>query len=419
MTPPLYSRLCHCARKQLAAVALCGLALAEWACGLEYGEAIQSGRLWLMSPAEVWEAFFQQESDVYSIYDSTLLTGRDIKPRAELTPGSRPLPRSFWFWAPSSSPTDWARAWNLARMMGYNSRLELMKRCREMRVRRISAMLYRAGCDKKEDAERLESYRAELDEWSGTHGQDQQEWQDAAGRCISTTIWEMPHCVAMLESATVQGEQDYIRLTFAADRNSLYFNRTTTKHPPSHSELSNRVVRDDGVARISGVPNFTHLSINDVHAYTPGWFEVLCYYGFHDIDNYSPRRAKNQYPGQYTEIMLRSGQESRKLYSGFRRSHMKQQDLKFMEQTEAEEIYVLDNYVEKADDWWKELTIYLDNGLPVIYGGNKGGHVITGYRDNRGSRFATSTLHGDMSAERCYMQPNSVYIILPATQEPE
>ena len=402
-----------CIHTIVGSIAAALAVLGALCCGKDYGEALRSGELWEMSPGEVWKAFFQQDKNVYSIHTSILLPGREQHPGEEIYPGEAPLPRSYWYWTPGATAREWANGWNLARFATTPQRLALLGKCSSMRVKRVSSMLYRAGSDKPEAARDPAAYAEQLSAWCGVPAQPLTDRHDAAGRSIAATLWEMEKSVALLESATVQGEPDYIRLTFAPTWKDLFYKRTSRPEARSRVELYANVRHGEKNMWLEDFPCFTHLSISSEHAYAPGWFAVLCYYGYHDLDNYSTNRQKNKYPGKYTEVKLRSKHHSRKLYTGFLRSYKKQENLKYIEQPEAEGIYVLDNYVEKADRWWKSMTDCLEDGLPVIYGGSKAGHVIIGYRERPGERYATSTLHGEMSAERCYMQPNGIYTILP------
>ena len=397
-------RLLFCAPVALALMA--GLA---W--GVEnLAESIRSGELWKTSPGQVWKKYLK-DAQVYTVNENILITGKSSKPDAQPLPAESAPARGFWFWESTlHSVEGWETAWNNTSFKTETPRLERFSSPESMRLKRLSIMLYRAGTDSKEiDAEKcLADCVAELEQW-GMSAQPMQEKQDVAGRSITIRTWQGEKSVCMLEYATANETPDYIRLTFAPDAASLYYARTAKEQLATEEELRKRVQRRSGYQQITDFPCYMHRGV----AYAPSWFTTLCYYGYHDIDNYSPAQPKNTYPGEYEEKLLRSTSKSKKLYEAFTRYYKRHKDLSILEMDIAEETYASEQYADETEKWWEELHKHTSAGYPVVYGTRDSYAIIASYYRS-GEKYVSNDRAEEINASRCFMQPQAYYIIIPA-----
>lgn len=371
--------------------------------------ALISGKIWSMSPGEVWRHFLQEES-VRPINGDILITGKERLAANTAEPEQMLTSRTFWFWLNADTQQTWATPWVSATFRTESQRLEVFKPHAEARLKRLSVMLYRAGSDSRPESpeEYKTSCLSQVEKLCGGKPLEQGEKTDAAGRSIRTWLWSKEKTAILLEIAEVDSEPDYVRLSFAADIKDLYYARTATEAPPTRDELLAKVEKNAHEHRLPTYPIYTGKD----EPYAPGWFTTLCYYGYHDIDNFSERRPKSDYPGKYIEIQLRSSSKGKEIHSLFERACRRDSSLAMLQPDKAEEAHAVARYPEEMNKWWKKLTTYIRAGVPVIYGGREG-FVFTACHEDLRYRYLNNSRYEEMSIYGSYLRPNAVYVILP------
>lgn len=400
--------------------ALCAAAMAAAsAAERDFWQALKKGELWRMSPGEVWRAYLQAEQ-IRSISGGILITGREESPSAEGAAEPKPLSRSYWFWTQHMHEQEWIKAWQFDRARTESLHYMQLAPYESMRLQRLSTMLYQAGSDSEPGrAQQLHSAYAEhVGRLLGVSPQEQPAKTDAAGRSISTLLWQGEHTAAMLESATVNHAPDYLRLTFAPTAQHLYYERTATDTLPTQQELPARVQQHGGFTRLGGFKSYTHHESGREKPYLPGWFAALCYYGLHDLDNFSPKRPKADYPGQYTERPLRSAKTGKKLLFRFEREYKRNKNLQTLVPEDAMESFVLDHYEKSASKMWRSFSALLSSGLPIICAGSSG-CVLTAFAHSEDEHTFLDSCGQPIGVEQSYLHPGAIFTIIPGECPPE